>query len=372
MANPPREIKGYFAGNPAGALTASVPVRASQAATLSGATRFWIAAGAFWLVFCVVVWGAWILGPDFKPNTIGADQATALYVRFIRGIEIASVLLAIVQVWIFILRPKLRDGRMSFDGLFFIACWMLYIQEPWINYNSHQFLYTTVAYNMGSWCRYIPGWNSQHPELIPVGAIIWCLAYLTLVGLWAFVGSRLMRWARKRWPQLSSGQLIAICFLAFVPADLVLEHGILYFELFNYASTVPSLTLHAGEIWQFPIYETLSWCATLTCLSTIHFFRDDAGDTWSGRGIQKLKIGEGRKTFLRFLAILGAAQIGFFLTYNVPYFYWSTKGGAYPPYKEYRTAGVCGPNTEYDCPSLSTPLPKADSPTNRVIPARTQ
>lgn len=349
-------------------MSSNVAVPGRAAADSSSATRFWIVMGACWFVFSMTVWALWITGPDFKPNTIGIEQASDGYVRFIRGVEIASIVLAIVQLWIFVFRPKLKTGRMSFDGLFFLSCWMLYIQEPWLNYNSHQFLYTTVAYNMGSWCRYIPGWNSQHPELIPVGSIIWCLAYLTLVGLWAYCGSKLMGWARNRWPQLTTWQLIGLCFVAFIPADLILEHGILYFELFNYASTVPSLTLHYGEIYQFPIYETFSWCATLTTLSAIHFFRNDAGESYGERGIGKFKIGERSKTFLRFLAILGTCQVGMFVTYNVPYFYWSTKGGAYPAaYKEYRTAGVCGPKTDYDCPSLTAPLPKADSPTNRIV-----
>ncbi len=338
-----------------------------RAAADTTAARFWIATGAFWLVFCVVVWGAWIMGPDFKPNTIGRDLAPAGYVTWIRFVEIASVVLAIAQIWYFIVRPKLKTGRMSFDGLFFIACWMLYIQEPWINYNAPQFLYTTVSYNMGSWCNYIPGWNSPNAELIPVGSVIWCFAYLTLVGMWAYTGSAFMRWVRKRWPGLTTWQLIGLCFLAFIPADLILEHIILITGLFNYSTTVPSLTLWAGEKYQFPLYEVLSWCATLTSLSAIHFFRNDQGESYGARGIHKMKVGEGGKTFLHFLAILGTAQVMFFLTYNVPYFYWSTKGGSFPPYEAWRVGGLCGPGTNYDCPGLKVPVPKADSPTNRIV-----
>jgi hypothetical protein len=348
-------------------MSSNVANPARTASECSSATRLWIAAGGFWFVFCIVVWGAWITGPDFKPNRIGVEQASQAYVTFVRSVEIVSIVLASMQIWYFIIRPKLRTGRFSFDGLFFLSCWMLYIQEPWINYNSDQFLYTTVAYNMGSWCNYIPGWNSPNAGLIPVGSIIWCLAYLTLVGFWAFAGSKLMGWIRRRWPHLSNWQLIGICFLAFIPADLILEHGILYSELFNYASTVPALTLHAGKIYQFPLYEIPSWCGTLTCLSAIHFFRNNAGESYGERNISLLRVGERTKTFLRFLAILGTCQAALFLFYNVPYFYWSTKGGAYPPYKEYRTAGLCGPKTKFDCPSLTTPLAKAGSPTNRVL-----
>jgi hypothetical protein len=341
---------------------------AVQASGTTAATRFWIFNGACWFVFCITVWGLWITGPDFRPNHIGVDQASWGYVIFIRIMDVISILLAVAQVWYFIIRPKRRTGRLSFDGIFFLACWMLYMQEPWIDYNSDQFLYTTVDFNMGSWCRYVPGWNSPNAELIPVGSIIWCLSYLTLVGLWAYCGSQLMGWMRRRWPKLSGWQLIGLCYLAFIPADLILEHFIVATQLFNYASTVPSLTLDAGKTYQFPLYETVSWCGTLTLLASVHFFRNDAGETFAARGLNRIKVGQGGRTFLHFLAILGICQTGFFLTYNVPYFYWSTKGGAYPPYKEYKIAGLCGPGTNYDCPSLTTPLAKAQSPTNRVTP----
>ena len=113
------------------------------------------------------------------------QKAMSLWVR---SVEVASILLAVFQLWYFIIGPKLKTGRLSFDGLFFLACWTLYLQEPWINYNNHQFLYTTVSINRGSWLNYIPGWNSPNAELIPVGSIIWFTAYLTLVGLWAYAG----------------------------------------------------------------------------------------------------------------------------------------------------------------------------------------
>ena len=329
-------------------------------------TKFWIAMGAFWFIFCMVVWGAWITGPDFKPNHIGVAQASPGYITLIRSLDVISVLAAATQLWFFVLRPKLRTGRFSFDALFFLSCWMLYIQEPWLDYNSDQFLYTTVDYNMGSWCRYIPGWNSPNAELIPVGSLIWCLAYLNLVAIWGYVGSKLMGWMKRRWPALAPWQLVCLCFLAFIPADLILELSIVYLQLFNYASTVPALTIFAGKTYQFPLYETASWCATLTALSCIHYFRNAHGEALPERNLRLLNLSPGTKTICRFLGILGMCQVWFFLTYNVPYFYWSTKGGAYPPYAAYKIAGVCGPGTNYDCPGLTIPVPKALSPTNHM------
>ena len=345
--------------------TSDLRVQADQG---KAATRFWIATGAFWFIFCITVWGLWITGPDFKPNTIGRDQASPGYVALVRTTEIVVVILALIQIWYFIVRPKIKNGKFSFDGLFFLACWMLYIQEPVINYNSYQFLYTTVDYNMGSWCRYIPGWNSPHPELIPVGSVIWSLTYLSLAAFWAFSGSHFMGWLKRRRPSLRPWQLVVLCFVTFIPADLVLEMGAGYLQLFNYASTVPALTLFAGKIYQFPMYEVLSWCATLTCLSSIHFFRNEQGESLPERKILQMGLPPAILTWCRFFAVLGMCETAFFICYNMPYFYWSTKGGSFPAYESYKIAGVCGPNTKFDCPSLKTPLAKADSPTNRIVP----
>jgi hypothetical protein len=348
----------------------SIAAIETRSTTSTAGTKFWIGMGAFWFIFSFTVWGLWITGPDFKPNHIGVAQASPGYVALIRSLDVVSVLLAVTQLWIFVIRPKLKTGRMSFDGLFYLVCWMLYIQEPWIDYNSDQFLYTTVDFNMGSWCRYIPGWNSPNAELIPVGSLIWCLAYLNLVALWGYAGSKLMGWAKRRWPGLTAWQLIGLCFLAFIPADLILELNICYFQLFNYSSTVPALTLFAGKTYQFPLYEVVSWCATLTCLSAVHYFRDEYGELLPARHIGQMRVSPAVKTWFRFFAILGLCQVGFFVCYNVPYFYWSTKGASFPPYAAYRVAGVCGPGTNYDCPGLTIPVPKAHSPTNRMaLPA---
>jgi len=163
--------------------------------------------------------------------------------------------------------------------------------------------------------------------------------------------------------------LILVTFLVFIPFDFVLEYGILTTELFNYASTVPELTLWAGQKNQFPLYEIVSWCACLTCWTSLRHFQNDKGETLAEQGMSRIRFPtEGLETFTRFLVITGACQIFFLLLYNVPYFYWSTKGAAFPDYASYRIGGLCGPDTNYDCPSLRTPVPKRLSPTNRTLP----
>ena len=86
--------------------------------------------------------------------------------------------------------------------------------------------------------------------------------------------------------------------------------------LISYSSTIPALTLFAGTDHQFPLYEPLSWPGTFIILSCLHFFRDDRGRSWPERGIDKLKFKrEGFKTFARFCAIAGAAQLAIFVAF---------------------------------------------------------
>jgi hypothetical protein len=178
-----------------------------------------------------------------------------------------------------------------------------------------------------------------------------------------------MTWLRARNPAIGFFRLLGTTFLAFVVFGLILEAVIVRTQLFSYASTVPSLTLFAGTKYQFPLYETVSWCATYLGLACIHHFRDDKGRTMVERGIDKLRVTGKAKTFARFLAIMGACQLVMLVTYNIPYIYWGLHAGPTPKAladAPWRAAGVCGPGTGYNCPDPRDPIARESSPTNRI------
>jgi hypothetical protein len=346
------------------------PAPAGLRATDASVGRAWVLNGGLWFGLCAFAWGAWVISGDFKQNTIGRSLAPDWYVTLVRCVEVFGLLVTLAILWYFVVRPKLRTGRLSFDGLFFLGCWMLFIQEPWINYTSLQFLYSTTFVNFGSWLRWIPGWSSPHPQLEPV-ALVWGTAYLWLVAIPGWAGSRFMTRARSRRPDIGVFRLVGTTFAAFVVFDLLLETFIVRTQLFSYGATVPSLTLFAGHKYQFPLYETVSWCATYTGLACLHHFRDDRGRSLVERGIDKLKVRGRLKTFARFLAIMGACQLVMLVTYNIPYQFWALHAGPMPQTlvnEPWRTAGVCGPRTSYDCPTPKDPIARQSSPTNRIDP----
>jgi hypothetical protein len=332
--------------------------------------RLWVLHGAGWFALAWYCWTAWVVSGDFTTNTIGRGQEPDWYVNLMRGWEVFALVVSIAILWWFVARPKLKTGRLSFDGLFVLGCAMMFFQEPWINWTSLQFLYSSTSVNFGSWLGHIPGWSSPNPELVPVSA--WAgTAYLWLVAIPALTGAWLMRRLRTRDPAIGRWKMIALTYLAFCVFDLVLESFITRTQLFSYGSVVPELSIFAGTDHQFPLYETVFWAGTYTVLTCLVFFRDDQGRSLPERGIEKLQIGSARlTTFARYLAIMGVCQLAILFTYNIPYQLMALHSEMPKVFveREWRTAGVCGPKTAYDCPAAGVPIPRRDSPTNRVAP----
>ena len=343
---------------------------ARSAARGTAATKAWIVVGAAWLALFIYCMSAWVLGPDFAPVTFGRDQAPADYVRLIRGMEIVMLVLTAFLLWKFVIGPFVRERKFSFDGLFFLACFILVLQEPWHAWIRPQLLYNDIFINYGSWMGYLPVSNpSAHRTPLPIAFA--GLGYFWIVAGPAWCGSLFMRRAKTRNPALSGAGLVAWAFAGFCVFDLIIESIITRTGMFIYPSTIPSLTLFAGTPHQFPLYETLSWAGTYTFLASVHYFRNDKGETWADRNFDSLAIPGALKTFTRWLAIMGLCQIGMLCTYNIPYMFWALHGGPFSVSEAshpWLTAGLCGPSTAYDCPGPGVPFARLDSPTNRLAP----
>lgn len=90
--------------------------------------------------------------------------------------------------------------------------------------------------------------------------------------------------------------------------------------------------------------------------------------TLAERGVEKLRIGRGRRTLVRFLALVALFNV-VFLAQNAVMIVSTTHSSAWPKgYKSYLVNGMCGPGTSYACPGPTVPIAKQTSPSNRVAP----
>jgi hypothetical protein len=332
--------------------------------------RIWVAHGFLWLALIVYVWGSWVISGDFTANKIGASHSPAWYSVVVWVVQIGlGVLFTGWILWRFVVGPKLRTGRFTFDGLFFLACWLMFFQEPWMNWINLQFLYGTTFINFGSWLNHTPGWSMPNARLIPV-PLVYGMAYLWMVGFGAWAGSRYMGYQRRKDPTRSNGRLIWQTWGVMVLFDLIGEGIMVHLQLISYPRTIASVTLWAGTSHPFPLYEAVIWPSTFILLSSLHFFRDDQGRSWPERGIDRIGIGNGRlRALCRFAAIVGYCQLAILVTFNIPYQIIGLHAGPVPRAlldEPWRMGGVCGPGTAYSCGGYGTPAPLRNGPASRV------
>lgn len=332
--------------------------------------KLWIIHGAAWAALIVYCLTMWVVSGDFTPNTLGRGEEPFWYVVLVRCVEVFfGIIMSGWILWRWVIKPKITTKRMSFDGLFFLAAWLMFFQEPWINWTTYQFQYATTFVNFGGWMRWIPGWSSPNAELIPV-PLVYAMAYLWMCGILGYASSRYMAHQRRKDPSRGAFRLILQTYALMICVDIAIEQFMTRTQLIGYSATIPELTLWAGTDHQFPIYEPFSWAGTFVALGSLHFFRDDKGRSFVERGVDKLPFrSEGTKTFARFLALVGACQLAILFTFNIPYWFYAQHAGPMPQEhisRDWRNGGVCGPNTDYACPHPLLPIARDSAPTNRT------
>lgn len=362
------EAQGRAAGAPLG--EASVPRGPDPVETQKNWAKVWVIHGAAWLALILYCWTMWVVSGDFDQNTIGRGAEPTWYVVLVRIVEVVfGVLFTGWILWHFVIRPKLRTGRFTFDGLFFLAGWLMVFQEPWLNWTTYQFQYATTFVNFGTWLPHVPGWSSPNAELIPL-PLVYVNAYLWMCAMAGYLGSKYMSYQRSKDPSRGAFRLVFQTYGVLILADIVLELIMTRFQLISYSATIEDLTLFAGTDHQFPIYEPLSWAGTWLVMACLHFFRDDQGRSWPERGIDLLRFKSDKlKTLARFAAIAGACQLAIFFTFNMPYWFYAQHAGPMPQEfidREWRNGGVCGPTTDYPCPHPDLPIWRDGVDNNRI------
>lgn len=264
----------------------------------------------------------------------------------------------------FIARPWRRDRQIPLDGFLVIAFLTASFQDQLSNYSQNWFTYNTAFTNWGSWTTQIPGWIAPNSNLVPE-PVIFALCGYPVVGFGATVmGGTLMTRAKARWPQLRRVHLIAICFASVALFDLIIEVFWLRLGLFSYPGTIDWLTVFRGRYYQFPVYEAVVFGGTWTAWACLRHFRDDKGRTIAERGIDDLRASPRQRSALRLLALIGAVNAIFLVTYNIPMQWFALQQDNWPvdiQNRSYLTDGICGPGTDYACPGPAIPHNRPDS-----------
>ena len=325
--------------------------------------KIWAVVGGAILVLQLYVWIRWITGPYFERVPAGPSDPP-LYMKI--PLMANAIVLWIglpFALWYFIIRPWVRERRITLDGMLLVSMGLMFFQDPLLNYFNTWCTYNTWLFNRGSWSSDIPGWVSPEepgrqvaePLLTNVPGYAYGVLLITIVGCWV------MRKMKARWPNISNLRLIAITYVLAFFLDFVMEGLVLLpIGFYTYPGAIQSVSFNAGTYYQWPVYEGLMWGGVQAALCCLRYFTDDRGRTVVERGLDNVRGGFARQQFTRFLAIFAAVSACFFVFYNVPAQWIGMHSDPWPQdhqKRSYFNGGICGDGTDVPCPNPVLPIP---------------
>jgi hypothetical protein len=333
----------------------------------SSPVKIWAVAGGALLALQLYVWTRWITGPYFERVPTGPSEPP----MFMKIPLIANAVVLWVglpfALWFFIIRPWVRERRITLDGMLLVSMALMFFQDPLLNYFNTWCTYNTWSFNRGSWSSHIPGWVSPEepgrqvaePLLTNVPGYAYGVLLITIVGCWV------MRRIKARWPGISNLRLILVTYGISFVFDFVME-GLVMLPIgfYTYPGAIREVSINAGTYYQWPIYEGLMWGGVQAALCCLRFFTDDRGRTIAERGLDHVRGGFARQQFARFLAIFAAVSTCFFVFYNVPAQWIGMHSDPWPEdhlERSYFNGGICGDGTDMPCPDPVLPIPTKHS-----------
>ncbi|ADP81267.1 spirocyclase AveC family protein [Pseudofrankia inefficax] len=331
------------------------------------AVRVWSVVGGVLLLVQLYVWIRWVTSPYFARVPQGPSDPP-LYMKIPLVVDAAAMWIGLpIAIWHFLVRPWLRERRITLDGMLLASLGLMGFQDPLLNYTNTWCVYNTWLFNRGSWSHFIPGWISPEapghqvpaPILTNVPGYTWGVLVLTISLCTA------MHRIKNRWPGIGNLRLIGITFVICFLFDVVMEGLVLMpIGFYSYPGAIRSVSLFAGTYHQYPLYEGLMWGGVQTALCCLRFFTDDQGRTIPERGLEAIRGGAVRRQSVRFLAIFAAASACFFVCYNLPAQWIGLHADAWPQdvqKRSYLNGGICGDGTNTPCPDPALPIPTKHS-----------
>lgn len=337
----------------------------------------WAVLGAIFLGCALYLLASWILSGEAVRQPPGATPVPMYTKIFLNILQVAFPVGLVLAAYRFLVRPWMRERRITSDGLLCLAFALLWWQDPLADFMGPWSIYNTYPLNFGSWLGRVPG------VLFPQAAKLAEPLLLTIPSFLAFLFPLIvginsgMRRVQARWPNLSNFWLIAGLLIFCTIFDFVNELFCVWAGWYTFPGALKGWSLFSNQYIRFPIYEAILIGIVFTLFACLRYFKNDKGETIAERGSDRLRSMGVAKTVIRFLALTGAVNVIYFCAYNVPAQYFSVNSDDFPKSitdRSYFIGDICGPGTTYMCPGPKVPIPRRDSarvgPDGKLVPAK--
>ena len=315
---------------------------------------YWAAAiGALLLAFEIYLLVKWVSGPNFARIPYGPSEPPQWMKLSIDICQPFSIVATIYGMWLYIGRPWVRDKRVTVWGLLLISLVLTSVYDPFSNYYHNWIGYNSYFLSYGSPLPGgLPGWQSYaEPGAMTAWPIIFMptlYPFLMLVPAWACMRS--MQALRDRYPRAHWSVLVVCGLITAMILDIVLE-GEMFMRLGWYAEA--GWALNQGEYYQLPFHNIVGAMFIFAALGCLVYFRNDQGQTFCERGVERLQKNSAMQIGVRFLAVLAALQLIMAVCYYFPVALFQKYYPSHWPEsissQSYWNNHMCGPQTPRPC-----------------------
>ena len=284
-----------------------------------GGVTLWALFGAAWVAFALSGWGRWIFSStEFKAQPKGPDHFPSGDHAFAIGYQVFATGLLLTMLAIYLVRPLLRERRLSLDGMLLIGCSFAFFMDPIINlFHNDTFAWNAYVVNAGSWGSFIPG----HVGTDHFGeGLLWAWPdYINFGVICPVLGCALFARLRRTRPSLSNVQAFTILFALLFIGTSLLEFLRVRLQLYSYARTWKALTLFPGKEYQWPLYEGALVAAGACVFTYVRWSWLTTGRSFVDAGIERLKLGPRGRTGVLLLAVIGFSAATWLCLWFIPW-----------------------------------------------------
>jgi hypothetical protein len=321
--------------------------------------QVWAGIGAVLIVLELSAVTAWVTGPNFQEIPVGPDQPPQWMRVTLDAIQIVGIVVAALLAWFLLIRPLIRERRLTLNGSFVIAgvlasFWDGLSAAPQmrVNYNSYLF-------NRGSVLSAVPGVLSPNADGVGQSWPFFAIpAYIILVPSLGALGAFVMRRTRRRFPALNAVGLIVVCVLVLMTMEFLMEAFLLSPLGIYSLEGAPGPALFGDTFHRMPLMEVVHGGMFFAVPGILKYFVNDNGETIAERGSQTIP-GTRRLATMRAVAVIGAIHVGFLVTYHLPVMAYAVNSSEFPDdvkNRSYFLGNACGESLDIACPGPHTPV----------------
>jgi Spirocyclase AveC-like len=319
---------------------ATIPERSPRVASPNGSATGWAILGAAWIIFIIYGVVRWVISGPFGPVPIqGPDHYATWRLVGLRGLEASSVLFVVMMVTRYVVRPWRRERKLRIEGMLMIGGTLGFFIDPVINIFHYTFAWNQHAVNLGTWLSIFPGRSN---EVGPYAeGLLWAFPqYIMMSAGAALAGYWIVTQLRQRFPGIGIASALAVVFVAFFIGDLIIENIFLVFQVYAFPRTFSGLTIFAGKLNQFPLYESIFVGAQAIPLTLLMLSARESDD-----GLSFVERGAGNissryQVYVRCGAIIGFTLVVYAFGYFLPWSWLSVTPDSFIHIPSYLQAGT--------------------------------